>query len=221
MTTPPTPTTTSPAPLLLWCDFETDRLDIAKLDILEACFVLTTTDLVELSRFTTLVRPRIPLVEVVEAMPDEVRDMHHRSGLLDALFRADITGEWMRTHDVQWPVLDMIDRATDVDGTLPVALAGAGVAGFDRHVIRTWLSQLDVRLTCWCVDTSAVDRFGNLFAGIDRQPGDAAHRAEADVDEAIRTAKVWRARMTSPAWTGAEPRRVIADRDVLHDAGIS
>jgi oligoribonuclease (3'-5' exoribonuclease) len=184
-------TTTDQPPLLLWCDFETDGLDIATLEILEACFVVTDINLVELGRYSTLVRTRRPLYRVAADMPTIVRDMHEASGLTDALAKANAVGhDWVTIDRAQFKALGMFR-----DSGQPVALAGAGVAGFDRHVIRTWMPELDKRLTYWCVDTSAVDRFGHLFAGIPRQSGEAAHRAEADVDHAIGVARVWRERM--------------------------
>lgn len=198
-------TTETKPPLLLWCDFETDGLDIAKLEILEACFVLTDTNLVELDRYTTLVKPRSEVWKVLSEMGGEVLDMHMKSGLVEALVyapHADVE-PWTDADNVGWIVADKVDQLSKgfTAEDRRVVLAGAGVAGFDRHVIRTWMPELDKRLTYWCIDTSAVDRFANLFAGIDRQSGDAAHRAEADVEHALGVAKVWQVRMRALDWS--------------------
>ena len=166
-------------PPLLWLDLECTGLDYAS-PILELACCLTESvapyERLDAGMFVSLVAPPRPF-----HVDDVVLMMHTKNGLW-AKLAAEPAQE---LHDVERRVMAYI--GSTVKGS-QVTLAGAGVASFDRNVIRGQMSALHKRLTYYCFDVSVVRRFRESIGASIVEPADT-HRAEADVEHALEEAR--------------------------------
>jgi oligoribonuclease len=156
---------------LLWLDLETEGLTPEVDQILEVAWQFTDMDLDEYDEAgdTTIGVDNIHLEPFVAAM-------HAKSGLLEAL----ATGPHKALHQVETEILDQIK----VIGEDDVYLAGSGVH-FDKAFLAAYMPRLHSRLHYRIIDVSQIDRFVRDVCGgkvLDLEP---AHRAAADVRQAI------------------------------------
>lgn len=157
---------------LLWVDVETTDLDPAKCGILEFAATLTTSTLGVLDCYTATI-PATP--DELARMDDYVTAMHTGNGLL-----ADCASRQHRTvESVESDLLAMLDR----HGVDTVALAGSGIASFDRPLIRARMPRLDSRLVYWPVDVGVLRRTYQMWAGTSLVDANdqKTHRADDDL----------------------------------------
>lgn len=163
---------------LLWVDVETTDLDPARCGVLEVAAVLTTTDLDVLDVYTAAI-PANP--DELARMDDYVTAMHTGNGLL-----ADCAASCHTVESVESDLLAMLDR----HGVGTLALAGSGIANFDRPLIRARMPQLESRLVYWSVDVGVLRRTYQMWAGAslvdanDRKTHRAADDVACHLDEA-------------------------------------
>jgi oligoribonuclease len=173
---------------LCWLDLETTGLDAA-IDVpLELGIVLTRRDLVPVTLRSWLIRPPGGVDGgALDLMPPVVREMHAASGLLDAL-AAEAT---YTLDDVDEAVCAVLDRVCG-EG-VPVALAGSGVAEFDRTFINVFFPHLSARLYYRSLDIGSTRRLA-VFAGRPYVGSHEAlaHRALPDAEAALAQAAEFR-----------------------------
>ncbi len=178
-----------PAGTMLWIDFETTDLDADRTSILEVAAIVTDDRLREVGRFVTLVRPPADLLQQLNDRP-VVLKMHVASGLLHDLMQAPM--ESLPTiAELDHLLAAFLQAHAAPDAT--VCVAGSGVGPFDRRVIGAQLPELDRLLTYWVIDSGCERRHYRKATGGDLVEGDdhstAAHRAEADTENALEAAR--------------------------------
>lgn len=170
---------------LLFLDFETTSLDPATTWPLEVFWELTDWSLAPVASGHG-VRP----IDATDKIPvdDFVRDMHTKSGLLgacDEAYRDDTIAAVTQSMGRLANLLDGIGE--------PVALAGSGVASFDRLIINNLWPNVAKHLTYWALDMGPIRRLaeGTGYAHLGLPADDIAHRAEADVRRAQDEFRNW------------------------------
>lgn len=180
---------------LLWLDLETTGTDERLDAIIEVGCILTTPDLQDLDDWRCAARPPAAALQRLMEV-DVVREMHQANGLLDL-----ITG---RNHVV--PELSQLERA--LMGWLEewnvephrVALAGSGVAHFDRRFIDAQMPSLSKHLVYWSIDVGVIRRAHQLWLPDVVLPSanineGKTHRAADDIrchlEEARAFARAW------------------------------
>lgn len=168
----------------LWLDLETTGLDASSDLVLEAAWHFTDIDLVPLSWPWGQEFVRTDIDEYIEifGMHADVIDMHEKSGLFEALRE----GAGVRSvTDIETQILDVIAPGVTVQ------LSGSGVH-FDRAFIDELMPRLSERLHYrFGVDVSTIKRFFEN-AGLPFDGPEAPHRALADVELALDTARYYR-----------------------------
>lgn len=172
--------TTSPE-WVLWLDLETTGSDEDADPILEVGAVLCQNDaaMAEVERFDYVLGQPASFWDSFNGLAPVVRDMHEANGLW-----RDVRASSWRAEDVDEEMAAIIREITG--STNHVALAGSGVAHFDRRFIHRQLPRLDKRLTYWAYDVGVVRRFietvpRHAHLVTDRpRPETKAHRALAD-----------------------------------------
>lgn len=151
---------------LLWVDIETSGLDEHTARLLEVGMVLTDDMLEEVAYIDVVLGWRNP--HEME-MPDEVREMHTRSGLLDEVARSrlclreaeDLLVAWVKHH-----------------GAEGLYMAGSGV-----HFDRRWLRHLMPSLAgCFHYRNFDMTTLRYFLGTAKTEP---AHRALADLRQSI------------------------------------
>lgn len=200
---------------LLWCDFETTGLDPRADYVLEVGFVYTDLDLNPLWEFGDLVKGVWPLAE--RQLNDFTRKMHAENGLI---------AELQSLHaEMQTSSIDLYDNSLDnlqhkVLAMIPdgdtVALAGSGIAHFDRPFMDAELPELTKRLEYYSIDTGVLRRCLRIFGGDfydwalpesyeGSEGGAKAHRALADAQAHLAEARVYAHHLRTAALF-AQPR---------------
>lgn len=129
--------------------------------------------------------PRLPepeLTRLAHSMPPVVVEMHDNSGLWEELCTI--------AHSTE-PDLGAVDYRCaqwlrSNCGSTHVALAGSGVAHFDRRFIRAQMPRTDKRLTYWAYDVGVIRRFFGATRPDLVRPlpsGRKAHRALLDAED--------------------------------------
>lgn len=171
--------------MLVWLDLEMTGLDPAKDVIVEIATLVTDDELEIVGEGPDLVIAAPPAK--LEAMDDFVRQMHARSGLLEAIAKSDVSVE-----DAATRTLDFV-RA-HVPEPRKVPLCGNSI-GTDRRFLAQYMPDLDNYLHYRCVDVSTVKElarrwYPEAFAGGPKKAG--AHRALDDIKESVAELKYWR-----------------------------
>lgn len=158
---------------LFWLDLETSGLNPHRDVPLEVAAIVTTVGLVEEGRDWQVISWPDASHSPLHRMTDDVEAMHQKSGLLD-----DIGGSVVRWRDAR-------EQLARFAAYYPGAyLAGSGVH-FDRAFLSVWAPEVLAPLHYRNLDVSTLRTFAKLY-----QPGAAykpakAHRAMADVHDAI------------------------------------
>jgi oligoribonuclease len=189
---------------LLFTDLETTGLDPSRDDIIEAAFLLTTTNLTVIHDMRVLVRPGTSALDRLLANDDLVR-MHTVNGLLRALGvtarRApDKFADGVRSlPHAQDPVLGMLHSRSIRPGH--VHLAGSGVAAFDRPFLARHMPRLHGLLHYAAIDVGVLRRTWQMWTGADlvTANADKTHRAMDDARCHLAEAEAFRRVFTSLA----------------------
>jgi oligoribonuclease len=171
--------------VLVWTDLEMTGLDPARDRIVEIATLVTDDELEVLAEGPDLVIATAP--EALAAMDDVVRQMHTRSGLLDAIGAstislaqaADETLEFVRKH---------------VPEARKVPLCGNSI-GTDRRFLAAYMPELEEYLHYRSIDVSTIKElakrwYPEALAAAPRKVG--AHRALDDIKESVEELRYWR-----------------------------
>jgi oligoribonuclease len=170
--------------LLMWCDLEMTGLDPDQHVIVEIAMVATGPDLQTLDDGLDLVVHQDD--EALATMDDFVRNMHTRSGLLDAIRASSLSLE-----DAGAQVLDYV-RGHVPERTAP--LCGNSI-GVDRRFLARYLPALDEYLHYRSVDVSTVKELARRWypeAFRKRPDKQEHHRALFDIRESIAELRYYR-----------------------------
>jgi oligoribonuclease len=171
--------------VLVWMDLEMTGLDPARHVIVEIATLVTDDDLVIVDEGPDLVVNHPP--EVLTAMEDVVRDMHTRSGLLDAIAASDIS-----LADAGAQTLDFIKRHVPSPRTVP--LCGNSI-GTDRRFLALYLPDIENYLHYRSVDVSTLKELALRWRPevLDAAPKKASsHRALDDIRESVAELRYYR-----------------------------
>jgi oligoribonuclease len=169
---------------LVWIDCEMTGLDLDRDALIEIACLVTDGRLAMLDDGINLVIK--PPADAVDNMPDVVRDMHTRSGLLAEL-QAGIT-----LAEAQEQVLAYV--RSHVPESKKVPLCGNSIAT-DRSFLARDMPELDAFLHYRMVDVSSVKELARrwfpraYFASPQKHGG---HRALADIRESIEELRYYR-----------------------------
>jgi len=166
-------------------DLEMTGLDPARDSIVEIASLVTDDELEVVAEGPDLVIATP--AEALEAMDEVVKQMHTRSGLLDAIARSTVpleqaaadTFEFVRAH---------------VPEARKVPLCGNSI-GTDRRFLARYMPEIENYLHYRSIDVSTVKElarrwYPEAFAAAPKKLG--AHRALDDVKESIAELKYWR-----------------------------
>lgn len=168
--------------MYLWYDIETTGLDPQRDRILEVAAVLTDKDLVSIKAWHRPVRAPF---HVMSNLSEFIKDMHTKNGLLEDLQY----GQPTFLSDVEDDLLAMIE------GIDKPILAGASIQ-FDRAFTRHWMPMFESKLSHRMLDVSSLKMaFRDELEFDFWEGGKTAHRAMADVEEAISACRTVRASM--------------------------
>lgn len=182
---------------LLWCDLESTGLDTDLDEIIEAAFILTKADTLEVvGRYYSLVTPTDIGYRRLMSTP-KVLEMHTKNGLLNHL--ANVSEDYrppISKLDVR--VCDWLELSPEFDlrSDDTVHLAGSGIANFDRPLIRRLMPDLDAKLHYAPIDVGVLRRTWKMWTGSDVTGDNDAknHRAMSDVEGHLREARAFRER---------------------------
>jgi oligoribonuclease len=159
-------------------DLEMTGLDPTRDVIVEIAVLITDDDLAIVAEGPDLVVSATP--EQLDAMPDVVRDMHTRSGLLEAIKASTISLESAGT-----AVLDFLKQHIPAASTVP--LAGNSI-GTDRRFLAAYLPDIENWLHYRSVDVSTIKELCRRWypEALDGAPGkQTTHRAMDDIKESV------------------------------------
>jgi oligoribonuclease len=176
---------------LVWIDCEMTGLDLGKDALIEIAALVTDGEL-------NVLGPGVDLVihapdELLDSMPDVVREMHARSGLTAAVRASTLT-----VPEAEQQVLNYVRQWVPEPRSAP--LAGNSVAT-DRAFIARDMPELDNHLHYRMVDVSSVKElcrrwYPRVYYA---QPSKGStHRALADIRESIRELAYYRRTAFAP-----------------------
>ena len=179
-------------------DLEMTGLDIRRHVIVEIATLVTDDDLNVVAEGPDLVVAQPP--ELLEAMDDVVREMHSRSGLLEAIGTSTTS-------------LDEAGAATlaflrdHLDDPPSTPLCGNSI-GTDRRFLSAHLPEVEELLNYRSVDVSTIKElcrrwYPDVLAGAPRKAG--GHRALDDIRESIEELRYYRATVFSAPNGAAAP----------------
>jgi len=177
--------------LLAWIDLEMTGLDPARHVIVEIAVMLTNDELGTIAEGPDIVIHRPP--EALAQMDKVVRDMHTKSGLVEAIEASQVSLE-----DAGAAVLQFL-KAHDVEPRT-VPLCGNSI-GTDRTFLRTYLPAVDNYFHYRSVDVSTVKElarrwYPDAFAGAPKKEGN--HRALDDIRESVDELRHYRTEIFRP-----------------------
>jgi oligoribonuclease len=164
--------------MLAWMDLEMTGLDPLKNTIVEIATVITDDNLEIVAEGPDLVVQTTQ--EQLDSMEQVVRDMHTRSGLLDAIAASTLTLE-----DAGAQTLEFIKTHVPEPGTVP--LCGSSI-GTDRRFLAAQLPAIEEYLHYRSVDVSTLKElalrwYPEVMAGAPTKAG--GHRAMDDIKESV------------------------------------
>ena len=171
--------------MLVWLDLEMTGLDPARDVIVEIATLVTNDELDVVAEGPDLVLSAPS--EALEAMEDVVRQMHTKSGLLEAIASSTVTLEQAARETLAF-----------VQGHVPeprtVPLCGNSI-GVDRRFLAAYLPELEAHLHYRSIDVSTVKElarrwYPEAFAAAPKKQG--THRALEDIKESVAELRYWR-----------------------------
>ena len=169
--------------MLVWMDLEMTGLDPARNTIVEVATLVTDDDLNVVAEGPDLVVHATP--EELATMEPVVRDMHTRSGLLQAIEASSIT-----LADAGAQTLAFIKEHVPEPRSVP--LAGNSI-GTDRRFLAAYLPEIEEYLHYRSVDVSTIKELARRWYPTVSPPKKAtAHRALDDIRESIIELRFWR-----------------------------
>ncbi len=167
-------------------DLEMTGLDPARDVIVEMATLVTDDELDIVAEGPDLVVAAPP--GALELMDDVVRQMHTRSGLLEAVAASTVTLE-----QAAQQTLDFVRHYVPEPRTVP--LCGNSI-GMDRRFLAAYLPELEAHLHYRSVDVSTIKElarrwYPEAFAAAPKKQG--AHRALDDIKESVAELRYWRA----------------------------
>lgn len=172
-------------PRLCWIDIETTGLNPARDRILQAAIVITDTELLPVRQPLELVLHRSPTI--LNLMPDHVREMHARTGLLDRVAASQLRPEAAYS--------EMFTYVRDnTVGAPQVILAGSSVH-FDRAFIAQWVPRLAALLHYRHLDVSALKHLAQWWGYPPFKPRGTSHLALDDIKNSIAELEFYRSTM--------------------------
>jgi oligoribonuclease len=178
-------------PVLVWMDLEMTGLDPARHVIVEIATLVTDDELEIVDEGPDLVVHHPP--EVLTAMEDVVREMHTRSGLLEAIAASDVT-----LTEAGDRTLEFIKRHVPSPRTVP--LCGNSI-GTDRRFLALYLPDIENYLHYRSVDVSTLKELALRWRPevLDAAPKKAsAHRALDDIRESVAELRYYRETLFRP-----------------------
>lgn len=160
---------------IAWIDLETTGIKSEGGRILELGIVITDLKLSELARASWVVYCS---PEHLRYLPEEVEEMHRKSGLLDDLANAKPGRDGISA--VQHHALTMLERYC----TAQPILAGYRVA-FDRRWLKAWMPILETNLSEYTLDISCWRQVMSALGIKTPARQTVNHRTLADCDAAL------------------------------------
>jgi oligoribonuclease len=166
-------------------DLEMTGLDPARDRIVEIATLVTDDELEVVAEGPDLVIATPP--EVLEAMDEVVKQMHTRSGLMDAITSSTVTVDQAAAETLAF-IRQHVPEARKVP------LSGNSI-GTDRRFLANYMPEVENYLHYRCIDVSTVKElarrwYPEAFAAAPKKLG--AHRALDDIKESVEELKFWR-----------------------------
>jgi oligoribonuclease len=173
-------------------DLEMTGLEPARHVIVEIATLVTDDDLEIVAEGPDLVVSQP--AEALAAMEPVVKDMHTRSGLLDAIRSSDVGLE-----EAGKATLEFIRQYVPNPRTVP--LCGNSI-GTDRRFLAAYLPEIENYLHYRSVDVSTVKELGTrwypgLVSGAPKKA--SSHRALGDIRESVNELRYYREHLFRPA----------------------
>jgi len=184
-------TAASIPPVLVWMDLEMTGLDPARNVIVEIATIITDDNLQVVAEGPDLVVHATP--EQLDLMEPIVREMHTRSGLLEA-----ITSSELDLADAGKQTLDFIKLHVPERGTVP--LCGSSI-GTDRRFLAAQLPDIENWLHYRCVDVSTIKELCRRWYPPQYKAAPqkrTSHRALDDIKESIAELAYYRSTIFVP-----------------------
>lgn len=189
---------------LVWIDCEMTGLDLERDALIEVAVLVTDKDLNVLGEgVDVLIKPTD---EQLAGMTDFVREMHTRSGLLDALAGGTTMEEATRT------VLDYVREFVPTARKAPLA---GNTIGTDRAFLARDMPELEAHVHYRNVDVSSLKElarrwFPRVLYQAPAKQGN--HRALADIQESIEELRYYREAMfvAAPGPTTNQAKQIAA-----------
>jgi oligoribonuclease len=171
--------------MLVWMDLEMTGLQPDVDRIVEIATLVTDDELELVAEGPDLVIATPP--EALEAMDEVVRQMHTRSGLLEAIAASTVTLDEAATDTLAFV-------RQHVPEPRKVPLCGNSI-GTDRRFLARYMPELENYLHYRCVDVSTLKElarrwYPEAYANAPKKLG--AHRALDDIKESVAELKYWR-----------------------------
>ncbi|HMK96900.1 MAG TPA: oligoribonuclease [Acidimicrobiales bacterium] len=171
--------------MLVWMDLEMTGLEPARDRIVEIATLVTDDELQIVAEGPDLVIATSR--EALDAMEEVVRQMHTRSGLLEAIASSTVTLE-----DAARQTLDFLRQ--QIPEARKVPLCGNSI-GTDRRFLALHMPEVENYLHYRSIDVSTVKElarrwYPEVFAAAPKKLG--AHRALDDIKESIDELRFWR-----------------------------
>ena len=185
-----------PRPMLVWMDLEMTGLDPDRHVIVEIATLITDDELNVVAEGPDLVVHQPP--EAFDAMDDFVRDMHTKSGLLEAIAASTISLD-----DAGAQTLAFIKEHVPEARSVP--LCGNSI-GTDRRFLAKHLNEIEEYLHYRSVDVSTIKELARRWypKALSSLPRKAtAHRALDDIQESIAELRFYREQLFVPIPPGS------------------
>ncbi len=171
--------------MLVWMDLEMTGLDPERDKIVEIATLVTDDELELIDEGPDLVIATPP--EALESMDEVVRQMHTRSGLLDAIATSDVTLKAATDE-----TLEFVRKHAPEARKVP--LCGNSI-GTDRRFLAAYMPELEEYLHYRSIDVSTIKElarrwYPEAYVGAPKKGG--AHRALDDIRESVEELKYWR-----------------------------
>jgi len=186
--------------MLVWMDLEMTGLDPDRNTIVEIATLVTDDNLALVAEGPDLVVHTSD--EQLDAMEQIVKDMHSRSGLLDAIRQSTLSLE-----DAGRQTLEFIKQHVPEHSTVP--LCGSSI-GTDRRFLAAQLPEIENWLHYRSVDVSTVKElcrrwYPKTFKAA--PPKKTSHRAMDDIRESIAELTYYRTAIFVPETPGTDAER--------------